>query len=132
MRNMLDVSVIILLVLFVLFSLGASAQTVINYEDGSTYTLADDQEIYISTPSSALFKRQLMKNKDTFFRVQSPWATRDYIPGPEDEYTVGSHEWCKAYIPWSEGLTFDMVSWQRYCDTNNDGVYSESDSGWEG
>ena len=132
MRNMLDVSVIILLVLFVLLSLGASAQTVINYEDGSTYTLADDQEIYISTPSSALFKRQLMKNKDTFFRVQSPWATRDYIPGPEDEYTVGSHEWCKAYIPWSEGLTFDMVSWQRYCDTNNDGVYSESDSGWKG
>jgi len=121
-----------LLALSVLFSLGASAQTVINYEDGSTYTLSDGEEIYVSTENSALFKRQIMRNKDTFFRVQKPWAKRDYVPQETDDLAVGSHEWCKAYIPWSEGLTFDMISWQRACDTNNDGVYDENDDKWEG
>ena len=29
-------------------------------------------------------------------------------------------------------MTFNMVSWQRYCDTNGDGQYDENDSGWEG
>jgi len=56
-----------LLALLLALPLAASAETVINYDDGSTYTLEDNQEIYISTPSSALFKRQIMKNKDTFF-----------------------------------------------------------------
>ena len=55
-----------------LVAVGAKAETVINYDDGSTYTLPENQEIYISTPSSSLFKRQLMGNKDTFFRVQKP------------------------------------------------------------
>jgi len=110
----------------------ASAETVINYDDGSTYTLTEGQEIYISTPHSTLFKRQLLNNKDTFFRAQKPWSGRDYVPTEADEYAVGSHAWCEAYIPWSEGLTFDMITWQRYCDTNGDGVYDENDAGWEG
>ena len=102
-------------------------ETVINYDDGSTYTLEANQEIYISTPSSALFKRQLMSNKDTFFRVQKPWTKRDYVPQPADDFAVGSHEWCKAYVPWHEGLTFNMISWQRACDTNKDGKYGCGD-----
>jgi hypothetical protein len=101
----------------------AQAETVINYDDGSTYTLADNQEIYISTPNSSLFKRQLMSNKDTYFRVQKPWTKRDYVPQPQDPYAIGSVAWCESYVPWSEGLTFDMISWQRACDTNNDGAY---------
>jgi len=114
--------------LFSLVSIGAKAETVINYDDGSTYTLSDNQEIYISTPSSSLFKRQLMGNKDTFFRVQKPWTKRDYVPVAADDYTVGSHQWCKVYVPWSEGLTFDMITWQRSCDTDNDGKYGCGDS----
>jgi len=112
------------------FSAGIGAETVINYDDGSTYTLEENQEIYISTPNSALFKRQLMKNKDTFFRVQEPWAKRDYVPDPNgtDDMVVGSHEWCVAYKPWHEGLTFNMISWQRACDTNNDGKYGCGDA----
>ena len=104
-------------------------ETVINYDDGSTYTLEANQEIYISTPSSALFTRQVMSNKDTFFRVQKPWTKRDYVPDEDgtDEMAVGSHEWCKAYIPWHEGLTFNMISWQRACDTNKDGKYGCGD-----
>ena len=113
--------------LFSLVSIGAKAETVINYDDGSTYTLEENQEIYISTPSSSLFKRQLMGNKDTFFRVQKPWTVRDYVPQPQDPFAVGSHDWCKVYIPWSEGLTFDMISWQRACDTDNDGKYGCGD-----
>lgn len=110
----------------------ASAETVINYDDGSTYTLTEGQEIYISTPSSALFKRQVMGNKDTFFRVQRPWVTRDYVPTPADDYAVGSHDWCQAFVPWSEGLTFNQQAWDRYCDTSNDGVYGPDDAPWEG
>jgi len=121
--------------LFTIFALLAApvvfGSTVINYDDGSTYTLEANQEIYISTPNSALFKRQLMSNKDTFFRVQKPWTKRDYVPQPADDFAVGSHEWCKAYIPWSEGLTFDMISWQRSCDTNNDGKYGCGDEGFD-
>ena len=119
--------------LFTIFALLAApvvfGSTVINYDDGSTYTLEANQEIYISTPSSALFKRQLMSNKDTFFRVQKPWTKRDYVPDEDgtDEMAVGSHEWCKAYVPWHEGLTFNMISWQRACDTNKDGKYGCGD-----
>ena len=110
----------------------ASAETVITFDDGSTYTLTEGQEIYISTSSSALFKRQLMKNKDTFFRVQAPWSQRDYVATEADDFAVGSHEWCLAYVPWSEGLTFDMITWQRYCDSNGDGVYDQFDDRWGG
>ena len=115
-----------------IFVSSAAAQTVIHYEDGSTYTLEENQEIYISTPHSVLFKRQLMKNKDTFFHAQEPWSKRDYVAEPTDGMAPGSHEWCAAYIPWSEGYTFNMQTWQRYCDTNGDGVYDELDSGWNG
>lgn len=97
-----------ILTIVALFSAAAFGQTVINFDDGSTYTLEEGQEIYISTSNSALFKRQLMKNKDTFFRVQKPWAKRDYVAQPTDGFEVGSHEWCKAYEPWSEGFTFNM------------------------
>lgn len=120
--------------LFALFFVSpfALSQTVINFDDGSTYTLEDGQEIYITTSNNALFKRQLMKNKDTFFRVQKPWSKRDYVAQPTDGLSKGSHEWCEAYVPWSEGFTFNMQTWQRYCDSNGDGVYDENDDRWDG
>ena len=62
-----------LLVLTTLFSMSVYSQTVINYEDGSTYTLKDGQDIYISNQKSTLFKRRIMKNKDTIFNAQDPW-----------------------------------------------------------
>ena len=40
---------------------------------------------------------------------------------------VGTPEWCETYIPWSEGLTFNMITWQRQCDVTNDGVYDMCD-----
>jgi|TARA_E500000305_G_scaffold81436_1_gene67253 hypothetical protein len=121
-----------LLALSVLFSSLVSAQTVINYEDGSTYTLAGDEQIYIAAGSSALHKKKDYSNGSVYFTTQKPWSKRDYVPEPQDEFAVGSHGWCKEYAPWSEGLTFNMISWQRYCDTNGDGQYDENDLGWEG
>ena len=121
-----------LLVLTALFSMSVFSQTVINYEDGSTYTLKDGQDIYISNQKSTLFKRRIMKNKDTIFNAQDPWKKRDHVPSETDDMQVGSHEWCVAYVPWSEGYTFNMQWWQRACDTNSDGVYNEEDDAWEG
>ena len=109
----------------------ASAETVISYDDGSTYTLEGEQEIFISTPGTPLFGRRQYSNQDVY-TVQEPWPTRDYVATEADDLAVGSHEWCQAYVPWSEGLTFGMISWQRYCDTNGDGVYDSDDDGWEG
>ena len=121
-----------LLALSVLFSLGASAQTVINYEDGSTYTLSEGQDIYIGGKNATLYTQRTYSNGNLYFDAQKPWPRRDYVPEPVSENTVGSHKWCEEYVPWSEGLTFSMISWQRYCDTNGDGVYDENDDGWEG
>ena len=109
----------------------ASAETVINYDDGSTYTLEVGEEIFISTPGKPLFSRRQYSNQDIYFTAQEPWSTRDYVPTESDGLEPGSHEWCAAYIPWSEGLTFNMITWQRYCDTNNDGVYGPGDKAWE-
>lgn len=117
---------------FAMFSsMFAFGETVINYDDGSTYTLGENEQIYISTPHSVLFKRKLFKDKSTYFIAQKPWSGRDYVASPEDGFAVGSHEWCKAYIPWSEGYTFNMQAWQRGCDTNGDGEYDENDDGWD-
>lgn len=122
-----------LFALIALTPLTVLSATVINYDDGSTYTLEDNQEIYISTPHSILFKRKDYKNKNVYFTAQEPWSKRDYVPDEDgtDDMVVGSHEWCKAYVPWHEGLTFDMIAWQRFCDTDNDGDYDEDDNRWD-
>ena len=107
------------------FTAGISAETVVNYDDGSTYTLTDGEEVFIS--KNTLFKRKIMNNKDTIFTAHDPCAARDHVPTPLDDTEPGSHAWCKAYTPWGEGLTFDMILWQRACDTDNDGKYGCGD-----
>ena len=110
-----------------LFSLSAMGETVINYDDGSTYTLGTNEKIYISTVP--IFKQSTLDNgKKVLYTKQTPWATRDYVPQPIDPFTTGSHNWCKAYVPWSEGYTFNMQTWDRHCDTNNDGEYGCGDT----
>ena len=125
-----------LLLFLVLAHGGALAQTVINYEDGSTYTVKNGENIFITTNDN-LWLRQLYSKGDVYFRKQVPWPKRDYVPGPNDNNPVvqasqvGSHEWCKAYTPWGEGLTFSMVAWQRYCDTNDDDKYGCGDDTYD-
>lgn len=119
-----------LLALSVLFSLGASAQTIIDYEDGSTYTLEQREEAYVT--HEIVFVKREYSSGAVYFRVLSPNIKRDYVETPWDGMQPGSHEWCKQYVPWSEGYTFNMQTWQRACDTNGDGVYDEDDDGWQG
>ena len=69
------------------FAAAISAETVINYDDGSTYTLTEGEEIYIS--KGTLFTRRILNNKDTFFTAQDPWTSRDYVPEPQDPFQPG-------------------------------------------
>ena len=109
-----------------LFSVSALAETVVNYDDGSTLTLTEGEEVYVV--KGKLYQQRSYSNGKTIqFKVIPPTARRDYVPQPQDPFAVGSHEWCEAYVPWSEGLTFGMVAWQRYCDTNDDNVYDMCD-----
>ncbi len=97
--------------------------TVINYDDGSTYTVGEKEKIFIST--GKLFAKKNYKNGSIYFTNQVEHTKRDYVAQPHDGLT--GHEWCVAYEPWSEGLTFAMVQWQRACDINSDGVYNICD-----
>ena len=114
---------VVKLFLFVMVTSTAFAEeTVINYPDGSTYTLEDAERIYVAEPRK-LFTQKRWSNGGVNFSVAEPNKKRDYVPQPQDGNPVGSVAWCEAYVPWSEGLTFNMVSWQRACDTNKDGKY---------
>jgi len=112
-----------------LFSSAVFSQTVIEYDDGSTYTLDDRENVFVSTRS--LFTKKTYSNGAVNFTPVEANTDRDYVASPTDGIEVGSTEWCKAYVPWSEGYTFNMQAWQRFCDTNGDGEYGEGDAGWE-
>ena len=123
-----------LLLALTLVSTGAMALTyqqeipaVINYPDGSTYTLGQGEKIYISP--AKVYDKRTYKNGNVFFTNRVEHRRRDYVAQPTDGLT--GHEWCLAYEPWHEGLTFAMLDWQRQCDTNNDGVYDDQDALWE-
>ncbi|MAJ82538.1 MAG: hypothetical protein CMF41_06445 [Legionellales bacterium] len=116
----------LLVVLFSSFSAYSLAAPIISYDDGSTYTLQDDEEVFVST-ADHLFTKRDYANGNVYFGAKRPNTKRDYVETPSDEFELGSQEWCQAYIPWSEGYSFNMQAWQRYCDVNGDGVYDESD-----
>ena len=118
-----------LLALLAIVSTGVAADTVINYDDGSTLTLTEGEKIMVT--KGKLFRQQTYNSGKTIQFKEFPETTRrDYVEvdnGTDDEMQMGSHAWCKAYVPWSEGLTFGMVAWQRYCDTDNNGSYGCGD-----
>ena len=118
-----------LLTLLALLPLTVWGATVINYDDGSTLTLEEGEQIMVT--KGKLYQQRLYNSGRTYQFKEFPETTRrDYVEvdnGTDDDMTVGSHAWCKAYTPWSEGLSFGMVAWQRYCDTDNDGSYGCGD-----
>lgn len=111
-----------------LISSTAFGQTVIDYDDGSTYTLEENESIFIS--NRAVFSKKTYNTGAVYFTPVEANTKRDYVASPTDGMEVGSHEWCKAYVPWSEGYTFNMQAWQRFCDTDGDGQYGPGDAGW--
>ena len=118
-----------LLALLAIVSTSVAAETVINYDDGSTLTLTEGEKIMVT--KGKLYQQRTYNSGKTIQFKEFPETTRrDYVEvdnGTDDTMQVGSHEWCKAYTPWSEGLTFGMVAWQRYCDTDNNGTYGCGD-----
>jgi len=122
-----------LLSLLALVPLCVAAETVINYDDGSTLTLEADEQIMVT--KGKLYQQRIYNSGRTVQFKEFPATTRrDYVPidnGTDDDMAIGSHEWCKAFVPWSEGLTFTQVTWQRTCDTNNDNKYGCGDDGYD-
>ena len=90
------------------------ADTVITYDDGSTYTLEANEKVFIT--SGRLFG--LTQTDGVYsFGEQEANDERDYDVPSEDynDYPVGSDEWCELYVPWSEGFTFNMQVYLRAC-----------------
>jgi hypothetical protein len=116
--------------LVLLFSPLVSAQTYIDYPDGQTYTVQPNEKVYVT--DALMYVKSTYADGSVYFKVATPSQKRDsvYTEVVSEQYPVGSHEWCKNYVPWSEGLSFSMVSWQRFCDTDGDGFYTDQDDGW--
>jgi len=110
----------------------ALAQIYIDYPDGTTYTVKEHERVFV-TPAD-LYMKSSYQDGGVYFQRIHPSTKRDsnYVAPVSEEYQMGSHEWCTNYEPWSQGYTFAMINWQKYCDTNNDGVYDQADSGWNG
>lgn len=115
-----------------LFSASSFSHT-ITYDNGDVYTVADNEYVFVSTQPNVWTYHPYSKSVQ--FKKIWPTEKVDYVPvdnGTDPSMAVGSHEWCLAYVPWSEGFTFSMQAWQRYCDSNNDGVYDSQDERWGG
>ena len=109
----------------------ALAQIYIDYPDGTTYTVKEHERVFV-TPADVYIKNTYQDGGVYFQRIH-PSTRRDstYTPPVGEQYQTGSHEWClnlDATAPYS----FETVTWDRLCDTNNDGVYDQADSGWNG
>jgi len=104
-----------------------SADTVILYDDGSQYTVKDNEKVYVSHYSKLYYTKAYSRG-DILFHLTLPNTKKDHVHVETGGVgVIGSAQWCESYIPWSEGLTFNMVTWQRQCDINNDGAYDMCD-----
>lgn len=103
----------LLLALTLTAPIAANAATVITYDDGSTYTLAEGEKIFIT--DKRLFG--LTQTDGVYsFGEKSANTKRDFVDEESwEDYPLGSDRWCELYEPWSEGLTFNMVWYQRVC-----------------
>ena len=65
----------------ILITSSVSAQTVINYEDGSTYTLQGREQVYISKKDNIYSLTGTVGTTMRLFK-EKPWSKRDYEPEP--------------------------------------------------
>lgn len=116
-----------LFILLSVVSASVMAKTVILYDDGTQYTVENNEKVYVSNYSQLHYLKQY-SNGDIKLRKILPSVKRDHVyQEPSGEGELGSAEWCETYVPWSEGLNFNMTAWQRVCDVNDDGVYDMCD-----
>ena len=72
-----------LLSLIMVISMSAVADTVILYDDGSTYTLSEKEEVYVSE-KGVYSARGGLKTWLRIIRME-PWAERDYVYTPQPD-----------------------------------------------
>tara|TARA_R110001606_G_scaffold119867_1_gene251284 strand:- start:3318 stop:3689 length:372 start_codon:yes stop_codon:yes gene_type:complete len=106
-----------LLASVVSFAAFADTPTVINYPDGSTYTLKNGEKVFVH-PSVMYVKQEYTNTGNVLFSKRVPWPNRDYVE-PEatnaDGLTPGSPEWCETYVPYENGYTFSDGLWKNNC-----------------
>ncbi len=81
--------------LMMVISMSAVAETTILYDDGSTYTLAEDEHVYVSD-KGVYSARGGLKTWLRIIRME-PWTERDYVYTPQPDQCDG-------------GLTFGHVA----------------------
>jgi hypothetical protein len=96
-----------------LFSSAVFGQTVIHYNDGSTYTLENGEFVVVANHN--VFAKTTYTTGGVHFRPLKPNAKRDFVPAETDGMEPGSDEWCETYVPFQNGYTFDDQMWQRAC-----------------
>lgn len=98
----------------------------ITYDNGDVYTVADDENVFVSK-SENLWLQQVYP-KTTQFQKQWPTTKVDKpIPTPNPN-PVGTKEWCESHVPYENGYTFTDQYWERACDKDGDGAYTICDS----
>ena len=106
----------------------------ITYDNGDVYTVEDGEMVYVVKQDHLWLKNNYNNGKTLQFKKVFPTAKVDYTPeddGTDDSMQVGSHEWCKAFVPWANGFTFSQQWWNRGCDTNNDNKYGCGDENYD-
>lgn len=120
-----------------LLTVPAMAQTYITYEDGSMYTVPEEEKVYVTakrvfsfTKGESLYRfdellANAVRDGDDDPVVYEPPV--DEPPVIDETPTEGSHEWCKEHVLWANGFSFDDQLFVRVCDTNNDYRYGCGD-----
>ena len=96
-----------------LFSSLSFSQTVINYDDGSTYTLEDNEHIFVTTHN--VYSKTTYSKGGVYFKPVDENKKRDFVASETDGMEPGSDEWCEVYVPYTNGYTFDDQLWERAC-----------------
>lgn len=108
------------------------AQTYITYEDGSIYTVPEEEKVYVTEKRVFSFTKgenlyrfdELLANA---VRDGEDEPVVDEPPVIDETPAEGSHEWCKEHQLFATGFSFDDQLFIRVCDTNNDYKYGCGD-----
>ena len=118
-----------LMVLLLAFSVVAQAEEkevdTITYKDGDVYTVGDNEQVFISTQGNLWSYHPYSKSVQ--FKKQWPTEKVDRPEPTPNPNPTGTHEWCKAHVPFEYGYSFTDQYWQRACDSNKDGTYGCGD-----
>lgn len=112
------------MLLLAAFTSLAAAHT-ITYDNGDVYTVAEDEYVFVSKQPNLWSYHPYSKSVQ--FKKQWPTEKVDRPEPTPNPNPIGSHEWCKAHVPFEYGYSFGDQAWQRACDTNKDGSYGCGD-----